>query len=133
MELMLNKKHVNQVSSGKFKDFFIVEDLTPARSHLLWYAKKTFSHKFHKFHTRNGVIKCKEKSDDSNGGDWKSFENPDDLHALVGDDFDPAHFNHIKDSNPPIKIITTIPVPVFEEFEVDDDDDIPVFPVNADT
>ena len=86
MELMLNKKHVNQVSSGKFKDFFIVEDLTPMRSHLLWYAKKNFAHKFHKFHTRNGVIKCKDKSDVSNDGKWKSMENPDDLHALVGDD-----------------------------------------------
>ena len=128
MKLMLNKSHINQVSSGKFKDFFIVEDLTPMRSHLLWYAKKNFAHKFHKFHTRNGVIKCKDKSDVSNDGKWKSMENPDDLHALVGDEFDPEHFNH-KDSNPPVKIFTTLPVPDLYEFVIDDDDENDVLPL----
>ena len=57
------------------------------------------------------------------------------FNALVGDDFDPVHFNHPKDSNPPMKILTTIPVPVFDDFEVDenDADDILIFPVNTDT
>ena len=98
---------------------------------LLWYIKNEFSDKFHKFHTRNGVIKFKTKNDDTNTGPWKSVENPDDLHALVGDDFDTAHFNKQK---PPFKILTSLPIPTLGEYPVvdeedsedDDDVDLPV-------
>ena len=121
MKLMLNKRHLNQVSTGKYKDFFIVEDLTPMRSHLLWYLKQKYKRKYHKFHTRNGVIKFKEVGDDSNKGPWKSVENPDDLHALVGDaNFDPADFNNQK---PPFKILPILPIPNLGELPDDDEEE----------
>ena len=100
------------------------------RSHLLWYTKNKYAHKYHKFHTRNGVIKFKDKCDNTNNGSWKSIENPDDLHALVGDDhFDPVLFNSIE-SKPPVKIFTTSPVPALDEFVVDvnEDDTMLVLP-----
>ena len=119
MTLMLNKKYINQVDKGKFKDFFIAEDLTPTRSHLLWYIKNKYSSKYHKVHSRNGVIKMKNKNDDSNDGTWISVSNPDDLHALVGDD----NFN-VKDFNTglwPFKVLSSIPIPTFDAITEDID------------
>ena len=126
MSLMLNKKHVNQARTGKFKSIFVTEDLTPSRTRLVWFIKTYFSEKFHKVHTRNGVIKMKNKSDDSNTGTWISVQNPDDLHSLVGDDFNLELFN--KDLYP-YKILPYLPAPIFEE--IDDDaefeDDLGLF------
>ena len=111
MTLMLNKKYVNQVDTGKFKDFFLAEDLTPPRSHLLWYIKSKYSSKYHKVHSRNGVIKMKEKHDNSNDGSWVSVSNPDDLHKLVGDDFNVTEFNK---GLWPFKVLSSLPVPTFD-------------------
>ena len=124
MILMLNKKYVNQVTTGKFKDFFIAEDLTPTRSHLLWYIKSKYSSKYHKVHSRNGVIKMKNKNDESNDGSWISVSNPDDLHALVGDDdFNVEEFNK---GLWPFKVLSSIPVPTFngliQDIDWGDDD-----------
>ena len=118
MLLMLNKKHVNQARTGKFKSIFVAEDLTPSRSRLVWFIKTHFSEKFHKVHTRNGVIKMKHKSDDTNNGTWISVQNPDDLHGLVGDDFDLDLFNK---ELYPYKILPDLPAPIFEEI-IDDDE-----------
>ena len=121
MKLMLNKKYVNQITTGRFKDFFLVEDLTPMRSHLLWFIKNNYSNKYHKVHTRNGVIKMKKKEDDSNKGNWISVENPDDLHALVGDDaFDVEAFNTGLIS---FKVLSDIPAPVFGDLPCDEDEE----------
>ena len=110
-KLMLNKRHVNKIRDGKFKKAFIAEDLTPLRSRLLWFIKNKFDHKYHKVHSRNGVIKMKLKSDDTNSGDWISVSNPDDLHKLVGDQFDVAEFNKgLKD----FQILTCISLPTYD-------------------
>ena len=120
MKIMLNKKHINQVNTGKFKNFFIAEDLTQMKSHLLWFIKDNFSSKFHKVHTRNGVIKMKEKKDDTNTGNWISIDNPDDLHALVGNDFDVNKFNEGLKS---FQVLSHLPAPVIEDFDFHDNED----------
>ena len=43
-------------NNNKFKDAFIVEDLTPLRNRLLWYAKNHCNKKFQKCHSKDGRI-----------------------------------------------------------------------------
>ena len=118
MKLLLNKRHINQKKTGKYKEVFLAENLTPMRKHLLWYIKTNFSDDYHKVHTRNGTIKMKEKSDDSNSGDWISVNNPDDLHKLVGDRFIVKEFNN---SLKPFQVLDMIPAPTFAINFFDDD------------
>ena len=120
MLLMRNKKLVNQARTGKFKSIFIAEDLTPTRSRLVWYIKTHLGEKYHKVHTRNGVIKMKQKTDNTNNGKWISVDNPDDLHTLVGDDFDVVLFNKGLHS---YQVLLDLPPPELDILDVEDDAD----------
>ena len=61
-QIIINKKKLqeNAVKNNcaKFKNTFLVEDLTPLRSKMLWYAKKQCDGKFKNCHTRDGRIKA---------------------------------------------------------------------------
>ena len=121
MKIMLNKRHINQIKTGKYKDVFLAENLTPLRKHLLWFIKKHFCDDYHKVHTRNGTIKMKEKSDNSNSSDWISVNNPDDFHKLVGDRFNVKEFNkHLR----PFQVLDLIPAPSLADDLLIDDDDV---------
>ena len=95
MKILLNKRVINGAKTGKYKDVFISEDLTPMRSRLLWYMKKKCSTKFTKVHSRDGVIKAKKEGADSAEDPWLSIKTPDDLfpHLDEGDDFNFRDFN----------------------------------------
>ena len=95
MKILLNKKVINGAREGKYKDVFIVEDLTPMRARLLWYMKKKCTTKFSILHTRDGVIKVKKEGRDADGDPWLSIRNPDDLfeHLDENDKFDVDLFN----------------------------------------
>ena len=56
MKILLNKRVINGAKTGKYKDVFISEHLTPMRSRLIWYMKKKCTTKFTKVHSRDGVI-----------------------------------------------------------------------------
>ena len=122
-KFIMNKKYLNKITEGKFSNAFLTEDLTPLRSRLVWYIKNKFDHKYHKVHTRNGVIKMKEKNDLTNDGDWISISNPDDLHKLIGNEMDIDLLNEGLKS---FKILPYFPVVVNEvldlDSEIDDDD-----------
>ena len=79
-EIIVNKKQLklNAVKNKceQFENAFIVEDLTPLRSKLLWYAKKQCNGKFKNCHTRDGRIKAQKTDDD----EWVTISNPDDFH-----------------------------------------------------
>ena len=63
----------------------------------------------------------KERSDNSNNGDWISVNNPDDLHKLVGDRFNVEEFNkHLK----PFQVLDLIPAPSLADDLLIDDDDV---------
>ena len=95
MQILLNKRVVNSAKTGKFKDVFICEDLTPLRSRLIWYMKNHCRTKFTKVHTRNGVIRAKKEGKDSADDPWLSLSNPDELfpHLDDGDEFNLELFN----------------------------------------
>ena len=95
MQIMLNKRVVNAAKTGKFKDVFICEDLTPLRRRLIWYVKNHCITRFTKVHTRNGVIRAKKDGKDSAEDHWLTFSNPDELfvHLDEGDDFNLELFN----------------------------------------
>lgn len=92
MKFIRNKKIINGATSGKYKDVFIGEDLTPLRGRLVWYLHDKFSHKFCNIHTMNGTIRMKK---DANDREWISVNNPDDLFKVLDDqnDFDLEFFN----------------------------------------
>ena len=92
MKFMRNKKIINSANSGKFKDVFIGEDLTPMRGRLVWYLHEKLSHRFHNIHTLNGTIRLKK---DPNDRKWLTINNPDDLfkHLDDADEFDLKIFN----------------------------------------
>ena len=123
MKIMKTKRYVNQLTTGKFKSLFIAEDLTPVRSRLVWFIKNSFKDKYHKVHTRNGVIKMKLKSDDTNDGEWISVNNPDDLHKLVGDYFDVQEFNKGLRA---YQILPCRPAPIIEDV-FDDEEEFALF------
>ena len=79
-EIMLNKKNLQENAvkkqSVKFQEAFLVEDLTPLRSKMLWYAKKQCNGKFKNCHTRDGRIKAQRTDTE----DWVTLSNPDDFH-----------------------------------------------------
>ena len=92
MKFMRNKKIINSATSGKFKEVFIGEDLTPMRGRLVWYMHEKLNHKFHNIHTLNGTIRCKK---DPNDRKWIQINNPDDLFKHLDDEneFDLELFN----------------------------------------
>ena len=92
MKFMRNKKVINSKKTGKYKDVFIVEDLTPMRSRLVWFIKKEFGHKFCNVHTMNGTIRLKKSETDR---EWIHVNNPDDLfkHLDSQDEFNLERFN----------------------------------------
>ena len=92
MKFIRNKKIINSATTGKYKDVFIGEDLTPLRARLVWYIHHKFSHKFCNIHTMNGTIRMKK---DANDREWISVNNPDDLFKVLDNenDFDLEFFN----------------------------------------
>ena len=112
MKILMNKKIINQAKSGKFKDVFITEDLTPMRSRLIWYMKEKCKTKFTKLHTRNGVIRVKKQGKDSDADPWLKVSNPDELFPHLDEDdvFDIELFN--KDLHG-FQILPDIPEPTF--------------------
>ena len=82
MSIIKNKKkfHENAVEKDikKFKKAFIVEDLTPLRSKLLWYAKNQCDNKFQNCHTKEGRILA--QTSQSKPSEWISLSTPDDFH-----------------------------------------------------
>ena len=95
MKILLNKKVINGAKTGKFKDVFICEDLTPMRNRLVWYIKQKCKTKFTKLHTRNGVIRVKKEGHKSDSDPWLLISNPDELfpHLDPDDVFDIKLFN----------------------------------------
>ena len=112
MKILLNKRIINGAKTGKFKDVFITEDLTPMRSRLIWYMKEKCTTKFTKLHTRNGVIRVKKEGQDSDSDPWLRISNPDELFPHLDDDdvFDWKLFN--KDLHD-FKLLPDIPEPDF--------------------
>ena len=110
MKIILNKRHINGAKTGKYKDVFITEDLTPMRSRLVWTMKNKCTTKFTKIHTREGKIRFKKEGEDADTDPWKSITNPDELFAHLDDDdeFDMEFFN--KDLHG-LKILPDIPNP----------------------
>ena len=95
MKILLNKRIINGAKTGKYKDVFISEDMTPMRRRLIWFIKKQCKTKFTKVHSRDGVIKMKKEGFDSINDDWISVRTPDDLfpHLDEDDEFDLELFN----------------------------------------
>ena len=60
----------------KFQNSFIVEDLTPLRSKLLWYAKHQCNGKFKNCHTKNGRILAQTSESEK----WIDLSTPDHFH-----------------------------------------------------
>ena len=119
-KIILNKRHINKIRDGKFANTFITEDLTNLRSGMIWYIKNKLSSKFHKVHTRNGVIKMKRTDDDTNNGDWISVDNPDDLHKLIGDEL---NIDELNEGLRSFKILKDQPLPVISAVSDDSSDD----------
>ena len=106
MKFMRNKRIINSATTGKFKDVFIGEDLTPMRGRLVWYIHNKLSHKFHNVHTLNGTIRVKKDPSDR---DWISINNPDDLFKHLDEgEFDLELFNAGLHA---FKILSPNPVP----------------------
>ena len=98
MKFIKNKRLINSQTTGRFKDVFICEDLTPMRSRLVWFIKNNHSDKFCNVHTMNGVIRMKEKKGtdaETADSNWLSVSNVDDLYKLLDreEDFDIVEFN----------------------------------------
>ena len=92
MKFLRNKKIINSATTGKFRNVFIAEDLTPMRGRLVWYIHNKLSHRFHNVHTLNGTIRLKKDPADR---EWISINNPDDLFKHLDDEneFDLELFN----------------------------------------
>ena len=127
MKILLNKKVINGAKSGKWKDVFIAEDLTPMRSRLVWYIKQKCKTKFTKLHTRDGVIRVKKDGKDSDDDPWLRISNPDDLfpHLDEDDAFDIELFNENLHG---FQLLPDIPEPNFldellEALKAKDDDE----------
>ena len=125
MQILLNKKRINSSKTGRFKNIFVAEDLTPLRSRLLWYVKNHCKTKFTNLHTRNGVCRAKREGKDSARDPWLTFKNPDELFKHLDDDdeFDLKLFNK---SLHAFKVLPDIPDFDFDldaELPEDDDDD----------
>ena len=108
MKILLNKKVINGARSGKYKNVFISENLTPMRSRLLWYMKKKCSTKFTKLHSRDGVIKTKIEGSDSQDDPWINVRTPDDLFPHLSDDED-FDFNLFNTNLHGIQILPDMP------------------------
>ena len=98
MKFIKNKRLINSQTSGKFKEVFICEDLTPLRSRLIWFIKENFSHKFCSVHTMNGIIRMKKdqgNEEATKNSPWLSVSNVDEFYALLDhtDLFDINKFN----------------------------------------
>ena len=92
MKFLRNKRIINSMTKGKFKNIFIAEDLTPMRARLIWYINNELKGSFCNVHTLNGTIKMKRHENDK---DWLVVNNPDDLfkHLRDGETFDLDLFN----------------------------------------
>ena len=71
------RENAEKKGVDKLKNAFIVEDLTPLRSKLLWYAKNHCNGKFKNCHTKNGRILAQTSGSDK----WISLSTPDEFHA----------------------------------------------------
>ena len=82
LAIIKNKKKFRENTSKdgheKLKEAFIVEDLTPLRSKLLWYAKNRCHGKFINCHTKEGKILA--QTSESLPGEWISLSSPEDFH-----------------------------------------------------
>ena len=112
MKILLNKKVINRAKSGKHKNVFIAEDLTPMRSRLLWFIKNKCKTKFTNLHTRDGVIRLKKEGQDSDDDPWLRISNPDDLFPHLDEDdiFNVELFNQDLHG---FKLLPDIPEPHF--------------------
>ena len=121
MQILLNKKPINSAKTGRYKNIFIAEDLTPLRNRLLWYVKNHCKTKFKNLHTRNGVVRAKKEGKDSATDPWLTFKNPDELfkHLDEDDEFDLKVFNHKLHV---FKVLPDIHIPDFDITFPDDDD-----------
>ena len=61
---------------------------------MIYYLKQKHAHQFLKVHNRNGVIKMKKKSDETNDGTWITINNPDDLHKHLGNELNVKELNN---------------------------------------
>ena len=112
MKFLLNKKVINGAKSGKYKNVFITEDLTPMRSRLVWFIKNKCKTKFTNLHTRDGVIRVKKEGQDSDDDPWLQISNPDELFPYLDEDdiFDVELFNQGLHG---FKLLPDIPEPDF--------------------
>ena len=83
LNIIKKKRNFGTTAKAKgfdnMKDAFIVEDLTPLRSKLLWYAKNQCNGKFKNCHTKNGKILA--QTEQSKPNEWISLSTPEDFHA----------------------------------------------------
>ena len=80
LDIVKKKKSFRQNDKrANLKNAFIVEDLTPLRSKLLWYAKHQCNGKFINCHTKNGKILA--QTSQSKPNEWISLSNPDEFPA----------------------------------------------------
>ena len=91
MNILLNKKVINAAKTGKYKDVFIVEDLTPFRGHIFKYVRdwNVKNKKFDVVTTDYGQIVVKDKNDT-----WYRISSTDDFHG-AGIPFDTEEFDEL--------------------------------------
>ena len=114
MKFLRNKRIINGAKEGKYKNVFIMEDMTPLRARLVWYIKDKLAGKFCSVHTMNGTIRMKKNENDT---DWLHVNNPDDLFRHLDNeaDFDLKEFNKgLHD----FQILSQTALPSIEDFFV---------------
>ena len=109
MSIMKKKKNFQEAvkDNEKLKDAFVVEDLTPLRNRLLWYAKNHCNGKFLKCHTKDGRILAQLEGSEK----WISLNTPEEFSAH-GIDVDLKVINknlHCAD------LLETLEFPVYSE------------------
>ena len=113
MKFIKNKRIINSQTTGKFKNVFIAEDLTPLRSRLLWFIKDRYGHKFKHVHSINGIIKMKANigtEEDIKNSKWINVSNISELFAQLDetDDFNLDDYN--KGLRKSMQILPDIPI-----------------------
>lgn len=93
----------------KFENAFVVEDLTPLRSKLLWYAKKRCNNRFSKCHTKDGKILAQTSA--CKPHEWVTLSTPDDFFKH-GIDLD---IDIVNDRLHRVKILKHLDFPVYTD------------------
>ena len=110
----MNKKKLKTNASKnkctKLENAFIVEDLTPLRSKLLWYAKNKCNGKFKNCHTRSGRITAQLAENDN----WVTMSNPDDFYKHV----DSIDLDVINNGLRKIQILKDVALPNVSQYTV---------------